>query len=341
MAVTNYYTVNGEIIAEHTAGQSRLDYVTDGIGSVIATVDQTLTVKSTARYKPYGAVLSETGTQPMYGWVGAPGYRRTSLPHTDIYVRARHLTSVEARWTSSDRLWPRESAYGYGRSNPVTVTDPSGLQICLPNNPPFWESIISPKKTKGWGQDNGWGRCSQTPKGGCPHQDPTTSWIDLGAFDKPAQPGGGPDGEIGRCDPSDPNFNWGALANRLSDVQNFINSNCGSGGSGGGGDQAPPPGDSWALTTPCYEPTANGQMVSCRIQCNSQGKHRLPAIFMQTGNHQASGAGCAMKCLLTREMQHCKGIYGGNFNQGTVQSECAGYQAEAKCLENILLQRHS
>jgi hypothetical protein len=77
MGTTYYYTVNDEIIGEHTLGQSRLDYVTDALGSVIARVDQTLTVQSTARYKPYGALLSQTGTQPKYGWVGSPGYRKT------------------------------------------------------------------------------------------------------------------------------------------------------------------------------------------------------------------------------------------------------------------------
>ena len=128
MPVTNYYSVNGVIIAEHTSGQSRLDYVTDALGSVIATVDQTLTVKSTARYKPYGAVLSETGTQPMYGWVGAPGYRRTGLPHTDIYVRKRHPSTVEGRWTTPDLLWPYSEAYLYALANPSTLTDPSGLE---------------------------------------------------------------------------------------------------------------------------------------------------------------------------------------------------------------------
>ena len=73
MAVTNYYTVNGEIIGEHTAGQSRLDYLPDALGSVVGTVDQTLTIKSTARYKPYGAGLSSTGTQVKYGWNGRSG----------------------------------------------------------------------------------------------------------------------------------------------------------------------------------------------------------------------------------------------------------------------------
>ena len=127
MPVTNYYSANGVIIAEHTTGQSRLDYVTDALGSVIATIDQTLTVKSTARYKPYGATLAQTGTQPMYGWVGAPGYRRTGLPHTDAYVRKRHLSTPDGRWSSVDLIWPSERAYECGRSSPSTYSDPLGL----------------------------------------------------------------------------------------------------------------------------------------------------------------------------------------------------------------------
>ena len=127
MPVTNYHSVNGVIIAEHTTGQSRLDYVTDALGSVITTVDQTLTVKSTARYKPYGATLAQTGTQPMYGWVGSPGYRRTSLPHTDIYVRKRHPSTVEGCWTSVDPSSPFEKTYICAKATPTVMVDPTGL----------------------------------------------------------------------------------------------------------------------------------------------------------------------------------------------------------------------
>jgi RHS repeat-associated protein len=131
MAVTNYYSVNGEIIAEHTAGQSRLDYVTDGLGSVVTTVDQTLTVQSTARYKPYGSELATTGAPMKFGWVGSEGYRGTGLPHSDCYVWKRHNSTVEGRWTTVDPLWPQELAYGYAFSNSTTVIDPSGLAGCL------------------------------------------------------------------------------------------------------------------------------------------------------------------------------------------------------------------
>jgi len=129
MAVTNYYTVSGEIIGEHTAGQSRLDYIPDALGSVTQTVNQSLTVESTARYMPYGANLATTGTQPMFGWVGSSGsYRRTELSHSDIYVQTRHGASAEGRWTSIDALWPHERTYCYVLGSPVSAIDPTGTQ---------------------------------------------------------------------------------------------------------------------------------------------------------------------------------------------------------------------
>ena len=127
MPITNYYCVNGAIIGEHTVGQSRLDYVTDVLGSVIATVDQTLTVQGTARYKPSGAVLVSTGTQPAFGFTGSTGSRRTGLPYSDLYNQARHLGTSVGRWTTSDPVWPFEPAYTYVRANPTTFIDPTGF----------------------------------------------------------------------------------------------------------------------------------------------------------------------------------------------------------------------
>ena len=40
MASTYYYSANGQIFAEDTAGQSRLDYISVVQGSVIGLVDQ-------------------------------------------------------------------------------------------------------------------------------------------------------------------------------------------------------------------------------------------------------------------------------------------------------------
>ena len=132
MAVTNYYAVNAELLGEKTVGSSRIDYLTDALGSVTATLNQSAQVVNTYRYKPYGTQLAKTGTgaDPAFTWVGSQGYRQTSRKFADVYVRARHYSASTARWTTTDPLrWFSDdaSAYAYANSNPLTYTDPSGL----------------------------------------------------------------------------------------------------------------------------------------------------------------------------------------------------------------------
>jgi len=145
MSTTYYYTVNDEIIGEHTLGQSRLDYIPDGLGSVVATIDQTLTVQSTARYKPYGADLATTGTMPMYGWAGRSArYRRTSRPHSDIYAWNRHDSTVEGRWTTVDPIWPLERAFTYVDSRPTTRHDRTGRSVTFSSAcPPSVKAMVN------------------------------------------------------------------------------------------------------------------------------------------------------------------------------------------------------
>src|SRR5579863_4200382 len=106
MPVTNYYTVNGALIGEKTVGGSRTDYLTDALGSVTATVNQSGQVVNTYRYKPYGAQLAKTGVgaDPAFQWAGESGYRQTSKKYSDVYVRARHYDSRGGRWTTKDPL---------------------------------------------------------------------------------------------------------------------------------------------------------------------------------------------------------------------------------------------
>jgi len=137
MAVTNYYAVNGELLGEKTVGNSRLDYLTDALGSVTATLNQSAQVVNTYRYKPYGTQLAKTGTgvDPAYTWVGTQGYRQTGRKFADVYVRARHYSSANGRWTTTDPLrWFSDdaSAYAYAASNPSSYSDPTGLYTDLP-----------------------------------------------------------------------------------------------------------------------------------------------------------------------------------------------------------------
>ncbi|MCH8273818.1 MAG: hypothetical protein IH851_03425 [Armatimonadetes bacterium] len=127
-----YYTVNGRIIGEKTAGGSRVDYLTDALGNVTATVDQNAAVVKTYRYKPYGGLLAKTGVgpDPKFRWVGAHGYRQTGKEFSDAYVRARHYSSRVATWTTPDTLSsePWHAPYRYVKQNPTSYVDPSGLQ---------------------------------------------------------------------------------------------------------------------------------------------------------------------------------------------------------------------
>ena len=127
-----YYTVAGELIGEKTTGGSRTDYLTDALGSVTATVNQSAQLVNTYRYKPYGSLLAKTGTgaDPSYTFVGSKGYRQTGNKYGDTYVRARTYSSVLGRWTTPDPIRWRGgdwNYYGYVHQRPTVGRDPSGL----------------------------------------------------------------------------------------------------------------------------------------------------------------------------------------------------------------------
>jgi RHS repeat-associated protein len=126
-----YYSVSGELLGEKAAGGQRIDYLTDALGSVTATVDQTGTVLNRYVYKPYGALLAKTGvaTDPAFTWVGNQGYRQTAKKYSDVYIRARHDDTVNGRWTTKDPIgfsgedW---NVYRFVQDTPTTQIDPTG-----------------------------------------------------------------------------------------------------------------------------------------------------------------------------------------------------------------------
>lgn len=130
MAVTNYFTVGGRILGEKTTGGTRIDYVRDHLGSVVATTDSAGATLNTYRHKPYGAQLAKTGvsSDPKFLWVGQRGYREAAFGST--YVRSRTFGKNISGWYSVDRKWKREAPYIYGNHNPITKIDPSGLAPC-------------------------------------------------------------------------------------------------------------------------------------------------------------------------------------------------------------------
>ncbi len=132
MPVTNYYTVDGQMIGYKDAG-GRKDFLTDALGSVTAEVDQTGATKTfDGRYKPYGGDMSSSGTRGSYGWVGTWGYRETGLSAPTHYVRARHYSKTSGNWTTVDMQWPRQDAYGYGGGRLLNMIDFYGQRTCAP-----------------------------------------------------------------------------------------------------------------------------------------------------------------------------------------------------------------
>ncbi|MBC8066386.1 MAG: RHS repeat-associated core domain-containing protein [Chlorobia bacterium] len=125
MGVTNYYSVEGEVVGDYD-GVDHRDYLRDAVGSVTR-----ITGGTTNRYKPFGEdrVVDLHLPRPRFGWIGVYGYEATYLRYSHHYVRTRHYDPNIARWTTVDPLWPQESAYTYVRGNPTNWTDPSGMHI--------------------------------------------------------------------------------------------------------------------------------------------------------------------------------------------------------------------
>ncbi|MBI5706359.1 MAG: hypothetical protein HZC36_05155 [Armatimonadetes bacterium] len=114
----------------------RTDYLVDALGSVVGTSNKDNTVNRRYQYKPYGARLSASGagSDPRFQWVGVPGYRTTDRSHSTHYVRARHYSQEEGRWTTVDPLWPDVYAYTYCDVRPTACIDPTG-QDGIPPSP--------------------------------------------------------------------------------------------------------------------------------------------------------------------------------------------------------------
>jgi RHS repeat-associated protein len=133
MGAKNYYSVNQSLLGE-SGGGGRLDYLPDALGSNLATINQSGVAQNTYRYRPFGEVLSTTGgaTDLRFQWNGESGYAVTALSYSEHYVRARHLSTSIALWTSVDPSYYRlrEGFYIYVEQRPTLINDPTGLGTC-------------------------------------------------------------------------------------------------------------------------------------------------------------------------------------------------------------------
>ncbi|MBL8067372.1 MAG: hypothetical protein JNM28_02900 [Armatimonadetes bacterium] len=132
MAVTNYLSIDGEVLMESgTTEEERIMYIRDGLGSVVATADSQGNVLNTYMYKPSGAVWQKTcsAPDPRFLWCGTWGYRAGGSAWNSHYVRARHYSHNSGAWTTVDPLWPSEPAYRYVGGRAMGAADPSGMNV--------------------------------------------------------------------------------------------------------------------------------------------------------------------------------------------------------------------
>jgi RHS repeat-associated protein len=98
-------------------------YISDGLGSITAIVDQNGNIAQSYRYDSFGNILSTTGslTQP-YSYTG-----REYDPETGLYYyRARYYDAHSGRFLQEDPV-QSINAYSYVYNNPLNLRDPYGL----------------------------------------------------------------------------------------------------------------------------------------------------------------------------------------------------------------------
>jgi RHS repeat-associated protein len=125
---TNTYQYGLDRIAQYSANGPEY-YLADALGSVRQMVDANGNVTMGRMYKPYGGVLSSTGSgATSYGYTNE--YTSQGL----IYLRARFYSPSQGRFLTKD-TWEGDyikpmsyNAWLYGYANPARFTDPSGLE---------------------------------------------------------------------------------------------------------------------------------------------------------------------------------------------------------------------
>jgi len=123
------YIYGNGLIAQ-VAGANTSYYLSDGLGSVLATTDASGNVVNTYTYDVYGKTTASSGSQPNSFQFAGQQTDPTGLQ----YLRARYYDPSTGSFLSRDPLsatpgWSG-SPFGYAGANPSSNVDPTG-NICL------------------------------------------------------------------------------------------------------------------------------------------------------------------------------------------------------------------
>jgi RHS repeat-associated protein len=119
------YTVDPDGFVLGQRSPSRLYFLHDGLGSVVATANEAGSESLIARYDPFGGCLANCPTVP-YRWLGALGVYFDS--QTQLYkMGTRYYDPALGRFTQVDPVeGGSANRYDYAKQDPVNVADPDG-----------------------------------------------------------------------------------------------------------------------------------------------------------------------------------------------------------------------
>ncbi len=123
---SNYIYANGERIGRFTNANDMQYYLTDHLGSVLATIDQSGTVLNKTLYRPYGEIHAEAiSNNDRHKYTGH--VRDEELGSQWDYLGQRYYIPNLKLFTQTDPVRdPSRTPYGYCAGNPMKYTDPNG-----------------------------------------------------------------------------------------------------------------------------------------------------------------------------------------------------------------------
>ncbi|HEV8471165.1 MAG TPA: RHS repeat-associated core domain-containing protein [Methylomirabilota bacterium] len=122
---TSAVTYLRSLVADELFAAGPLTLLTDGAGTVLATVDADGVTHETLVYEPFGRTLASGDAATRYGFTG-----REREPDDLYYHRARFYHAGLGRFISEDPIGLAGglNAYTYAFDDPVNATDPTGLR---------------------------------------------------------------------------------------------------------------------------------------------------------------------------------------------------------------------
>jgi RHS repeat-associated protein len=127
--IRQYYAIAGITVAMRS-GTTWTYFLTDHLGSVVATTDSAGAVLSQTRYTEFGEVRTDVGsvTQTDFGYT----FQRNIADMGLMDYRARFYSSLLGRFIQPDTLVPGAAnpqmlnRYSYTGNNPINFSDPTG-----------------------------------------------------------------------------------------------------------------------------------------------------------------------------------------------------------------------